>query len=53
MCPGNPEQHFVEIIERKGGSVCSTSRQTVAYVDHGEVVSGENRYEKTVKDVRL
>ena len=24
-------------------------RQTVAYVDHGEVVSGENRYAKTVR----
>ena len=25
------------------------SRQTVSYVDHGEIVSGENRYTKTVR----
>ena len=24
ICPGNPEEHFVEMVERKGGSVCAT-----------------------------
>ena len=36
LCPGNPEEHFVQLLERKGGKVYSRSGNVRAFVDDKE-----------------
>ena len=50
LCPGNPEEHFVQLLQRKGGKACGRSGETSAYIDdREEIVLGEKNYTKTVR----
>ena len=49
-CPGNPEEHFVQILEKRGGSVVGINGRVSAIIDSQEdVVSGGMMYYKTVR----
>lgn len=50
LCPGNPEEQFVRLLERKGGKACGRSGDITAFVDDKEeIVVGEMSYPKTVR----
>lgn len=50
LCPGNPEEHFVQLLERKGGKACDRSGEKSAYIDdREEIVLGDKSYTKTVR----
>ena len=50
LCPGNPEEHFVQLLERKGGKTCGRAGETSAFIDdREEIVLGQKSYAKTVR----
>ena len=50
LCAGNPEEHFVEVLERKGGKACDRSGDTSAFIDDKEeIVVGDKSYPRTVR----
>ena len=50
LCPGNPEEDFVQLLERKGGQARGRSGDMSAFVDDKEeIVLGEKSYPKTVR----
>ena len=50
VCPGNPEEQFVRLLERKGGKACGRSGDICAYVDDKEeIVVDEKSYATTVR----
>ena len=49
-CPGNPEERFVQVIEKRGGSVVGVDGKVSAIIDNQEdIVSGGITYSKTVR----
>ena len=50
ICPGSPKEHFTQLLEKRGGSVCGANEQVAAFLDdRNEVVSGGTSYFKTVR----
>ena len=50
LCPGNPEEHFVQLLERKGGKTCGRAGETStsAFIDdREEIVLGQKSYENS------
>lgn len=49
-CPGNPEEHFVQVLEKRGGSVVGVNGKVSAIIDNQEdIVSGGITYSKTIR----
>ena len=50
ICPGNPEERFTQLLEKRGGSVQGIGGQVTAFLDsRDEVVSGGLAYSRTVR----
>ena len=50
ICPRNPEEHFIQVLEKRGGSVVGINGRVSATIDNQEdVVSGGITYSKTVR----
>ena len=49
LCPGNPDHHFVDMLEKKKGKIVSKVGQTVATLDHQGVVINNKFLEVTVR----
>ena len=50
MCPGHPDQHFVEFLKSKNGKILSKDSNTVAFLDtSASVVLNGETYSQTVR----
>ncbi len=50
ICTSNPEEHFAQLLEERGGSVHGVDGQVAAFLDdQDEVASGGTTYSRTVR----